>query len=645
VYYTLSRTAALTPYLTVHARSTPYAPGEIAPLGGNFEHLRGDFCGAASLKLSAPPEFQAGDWVRVYLDDDPDNDPTYLGEAEGEPWEAGAGELKCRPLSVTVGKAAWRGKATAGFKDYLTAAFNAANPKGITLGFVPDVVATLKSNTLFEEFGDTLTQALPVASATAGVNSHAVWSVYQYSSEVTHRFVLGEAQTPPGVSGDYANCVRFAYKRPDDVDTYFEGRVQSEVDVRGELWESAGLPTNVTTTAFNPYAGTSVDLNVLLDHPDNPTLIANVHGLQTALTPTWTGHLADGLGLDPTVLQGPGYQPVTNQGEAGNIALATGAAFTYTVLLDNGPSGLSIEYRLNGGSWTAASNAFGGSSAPMFSGNSAQTLEWRYLQDSAYSAYLTAHSNVQPPGFNVFLSTGDLADLSRLTVNLPGVSVAQPSFRTLFKARGVPTSPPGSYLQFVIAPFNVARTRVGLPGVYIWRAGDLVTTDVNVTGVTLANPTLTTPVTINLTRKDDVDGPDPAHPEIGRRRIWSTPQDITASEVVVTGPPASVGWIGAAIADQSALIAYAYGLLRYRIEPVRQWTGLIRTLKRVPCRGVANFEVAGGDVGLDIQRCVYDLDKGTVTVEAGTPVARSDAAAVVGRIESLQRQIRTLGVN
>ena len=334
--------------------------------------------------------------------------------------------------------------------------------------------------------------------------------------------------------------------------------------------------------------------------------------------------------------QGATYQPITNQGEGGNIeAVSGGATFGYSVLLLNGPSGLSIEYRSGGGGWTTATYTFGagGGNSPMFSGTSAQTLEWRYLQDSAYSSYLAAHGGSQPPGFNVLLTAVLTADYARLTVNLPGVSVAQPSFRTLFKARPVPTDPPGSYQQFMIAPFNVNRTRVGLPGVYIWRAGDTVTTDSNVTAVTLANPTLTTPVTITLTRKDDVDG----------RRIWATPQDITASEMVIAGPPASIGWVGAAIADQGALVAYAYGLLRYKMQPVRSWVGKYKTLRRLEVSGIARFDTANGDVDLDVTRGVYDLDTLTASIEAGTPQPLDDTEALDLGFQSVERILRTPG--
>ena len=109
------------------------------------------------------------------------------------------------------------------------------------------------------------------------------------------------------------------------------------------------------------------------------------------------------------------------------------------------------------------------------------------------------------------------------------------------------------------------------------------------------------------------------------------------------GNPAKVGRVIARLTSTANLAAYAYGLLRYRVPVVRAWTGLVRTLKRVPCRGVALCEVAGGDVALDVQRCTYDTAAGTVKVEAGTPLASTDAAALVGKIENIQRVVRTLG--
>jgi len=660
-YVTFSRAGAAWPYARAYQRAAgEYKPDELAGLGGNLEILPGNLCGSGNLKLSAVPErngsrMAPGDWVRVFLSDS--DVPIYLGEVGQEPWEEGKGEVKLLSLKDRVASAAWRSDVDADgvtvlplkarFKPYLQAVLaRAVLPPGVTVGSIADVNAVLGALTLFELVGDAMQAALPAAAgATWGVNALGEIVVHQLTDTLTHRFPRTRSDRPPGTREGYKNCVRFEYARPDAVRAFFEYKATLEIAVFGEAWLSESLPASVTTTQNNPYAGTTVDLNVLLDHPDNPALIANVHGLQTALTPNWTGHLADGLSLSPAVLQGAAYQPITSQGEAGSVAAATGTAFAYSVLLNGGPSGLSIEYRLNGGSWTTAAAAFGGSggATPTFSASSAQTVEWHYLQDAAYYSYVTANGH-QPPGFDVFFGGATLpADLLRLKISLPGVSAAQSTFRTLFPAR-IGTLPSGlDYAVATIAPFAVNRTRVGLPGVYIWRAGDLVTTDVNVTAVTLANPTLTTPVTINLIRKDDVDGPDPAHPEIGRRRIWSTPQDITASEMVVTGPPASVGWIGAAIADQDALIAYAYGLLRYKMQPVRSWVGKYKTLRRLEVSGIARFDTANGDVDLDVTRGVYDLDALTVSIEAGTPQPLDDTEALDLGFQSVERILRTPG--
>lgn len=641
-YVTFSCAGAAWPYVRAVQRGAgEYRPGELACLGGQLELLPGNLCGAGSLKLSAVPErggsrMAPGDWVRVYLSDS--DVPIYLGEVGQEPWEIGGGEVKLLSLKDRMAAAAWRSDVDADgltvlplkdrFRPYLQAVLaRAVLPPGITVGSIADVNATLKALTLFELVGDAFAAALPAAAgATWGVNALGEIVVHQLTDTLTHRFPRTRSDRPPGTRDGYRNCARFEYARPDGVRAFFEYKATLEVAAFGEAWLPESLPASVTTTQNNPYAGTTVDLNVLLDHPDNPTLIANVHGLQTTLTPSWTGHLADGLSLDPAVLQGPGYQPITNQGEAGNIAVATGTAFSYTVLLDNAPAGLSIEYRVGSGSWTTLT------SSKTFAGDSTQTAEWHYVQDSAYSSYAAAHGGLQPPGFNVFVAA-DPANYARLTVNLPGVSVAQPSFRTLFKARPVPTDPPGSYQQFIIAPFNVTRTRVGLPGVYVWRAGDTVTTDANVTAVVLQDPTTGAEVNVTLIRKDDVDG----------RRVWSTPQDITASTIVVTGPPASVGWIGAAIADQGALIAYAYGLLRYKMQPVRSWVGKYKTLRCLEVSGIARFDTARGDVDLDVTRGVYDLDTLTASIEAGTPQPLDDTEALDLGFQSVERILRTPG--
>ncbi|TSA80790.1 hypothetical protein FNU79_16230 [Deinococcus detaillensis] len=648
-YVTFSRAGAPWPYQTVYQRAAgEYKPGELAVLGGQLEILPGNLCGSGNLKLSAVPErggsrMAPGDWVRVYLSDS--DTPIYLGEVGQEPWETGAGEVKLLSLKDRVSSAAWRsdvdtdGKTVlplkARFRPYLQAVLaRAVLPPGITVGSIADVNAVLNALTLFELVGDAMQAALPAAAgATWGVNALGEIVVHQLTDTLTHRFPRARSDRPPGVRDGYKNCVRFEYARPDTVRAFFEYKATLEIAVFGEAWLQEGLPASVTTTQNNPYSGTSVDVIVLLDHPDNPTLTASVYGLQTALTPAWTGHLGDGLTLNPAVTQGAAYQPVASGGEGGNITAATGTAFSYDVLLSVPVSGLTIEYKIGAGSWTPSTEPYGASSFVRFTTSSAQALEWRYLQDSAYDAYRTAHSGDRPPAFSVNIATAVPADYARLTVSLPGVSAAQPSFRALFKARRIPTDPAGSYLQFVIAPFTVNRTRVGLPGVYVWRSGDTVSTDVNVSAVTLANPTLTSPVSIMLTRKDDVDG----------RRIWSTPQDITASEMVITGPPASVGWIGAAIADQFALVAYAYGLLRYKMQPVRSWVGKYKTLRRLDVSGIARFDTANGDVDLDVTRGVYDLDTLTPSIEAGTPQPLDDTEALDLGFQSVERILRTPG--
>ena len=307
-YVTFSRAGAAWPYARANQRAAgEYKSGELAALGGNLEILPGNLCGSGNLKLSAVPErngsrMAPGDWVRVFLSDS--DVPIYLGEVGQEPWEEGKGEVKLLSLKDRVASAAWRSDVDtdgttvlplkARFKAYLQAVLaRAVLPPGITVGSIADVNAVLGALTLFELVGDALQAALPAAAgATWGVNALGEIVVHQLTDTLTHRFPRTRSDRPPGTRDGYKNCARFEYARPDGVRAFFEYKAALEVAAFGEAWLPESLPASVTTTQNNPYSGTSVDLNVLLDHPDNPTLIANVHGLQTALTPSWTGHLA-----------------------------------------------------------------------------------------------------------------------------------------------------------------------------------------------------------------------------------------------------------------------------------------------------------------------------------------------------------------
>ena len=183
----------------------------------------------------------------------------------GEPWEAGAGELVCRPLSATVGKARWSGTLELRFAEYLAYAIgHCVLPPGVTIGAIPADLATLKANTTFELLSDTMNAAMPVIeNGSWGVDNKARVGAYRPDPTVTHRFVLGEAQTPAGGSNDYANCVRFPYTMPDGTTkAWFEGRIDSEVAARGEVWEVVQVPASVTDATANPLQGLSAGVSI-----------------------------------------------------------------------------------------------------------------------------------------------------------------------------------------------------------------------------------------------------------------------------------------------------------------------------------------------------------------------------------------------
>ncbi|WP_161883843.1 hypothetical protein [Deinococcus alpinitundrae] len=658
-YVTFSRAGAAWPYRTAYQRAAgEYKPGELAVLGGNLEILPGNLCGSGNLKLSAVPErgssrMAPGDWVRVHLSDS--DVPIYLGEVGQEPWEIGGGEVKLLSLKDRVGDAAWHSDVAADgttvlplkdrFKPYLQAVLaRAVLPPGITVGSIADVNAVLNALTLFETVGDSFAAALPAAAgATWGVNPLAEIVVHQLTDTLTHRFPRTRSDRPPGTHDGYKNCVRFEYARPDSVRAFFEYKATLEIAVFGEAWLPESLPASVTTTQNNPYAGTSVDINIPVIHPDEPTFNLNLHTTNTALTPNWTGHLGDGLGIGPGTLavnQGAGLQLTQNQQETVRITqtASTGSKGNIEGVVSYTPSGgtakvIDLEYQIDGGAWTTI--PYVPNSVRQFNLTGSTAL-LRYVQADV-DAYITATGH-RPVAFDFAVQLPGPS----LKVYLPAVSATSstgglPAMGQVLATAGTASA---GITPYQVRPLSAPMTvRVGLPGVYVWRAGDTVTTDVNVTGVVLKD--LTTAVT--LTRKDDVDGPDPAHPEVGRRRIWATPQDITASQVIVTGDPNQIRWVGAAIADQAALIAYAYGLLRYKMQPVRSWVGKYKTLRRLEVSGIARFDTAHGDVDLDVTRGVYDLDTLTVSIEAGTPQPLDDTEALDLGFQSVERILRTPG--
>ncbi|WP_161884044.1 hypothetical protein [Deinococcus alpinitundrae] len=670
-YVTFSRAGAAWPYARAHQRAAgEYKPGELAALGGNLEILPGNLCGSGNLKLSAVPErggsrMAPGDWVRVLLSDS--DVPIYLGEVGQEPWEEGGGEVKLLSLKDRVSDAAWRSDVAADgttvlplkdrFKPYLQAVLaRAVLPPGITVGSIADVNAVLNALTLFETVGDAMQAALPAAAgATWGVNALGEIVVHQLSDTLTHRFPRTRSDRPPGTRDGYKNCVRFEYARPDGVRAFFEYKAKLEIAVFGEAWLPESLPASVTTTQNNPYSGTSVDINIPVVHPDEPTFNLNLHTTNTALTPNWTGHLGDGLGIGPGLLEvksgpnvvlGGGLTEVVQITKTATEVSSGGTVYTIPSVVPSGGGtrfSVRIEYRTDGGTWTLAITDFQSTSAT-FPINGT-TTEVRYNPGDVAQYYQYGGPTLH--GFDVNITN----PVASLKVYMPAASTAtstgglRAAGQILAKpVQGLDGGVNGITYSFVVRNLSAPTTiRVALPGVFKWLAGDLVTTDEQVSGVILQDAATGAEVNITLARKDDIDGPDLAHPEIGRRRTWATPVDVVATTIVVMGDPNQCALIGAAIADQGALVAYAYGLLRYKMQPVRSWVGKYKTLRRLEVSGLARFDTANGDVDLDVTRGVYDLDTLTVSIEAGTPQPLDDTEALDLGFQSVERILRTPG--
>ncbi|QLG11729.1 hypothetical protein HLB42_21495 (plasmid) [Deinococcus sp. D7000] len=89
---------------------------------------------------------------------------------------------------------------------------------------------------------------------------------------------------------------------------------------------------------------------------------------------------------------------------------------------------------------------------------------------------------------------------------------------------------------------------------------------------------------------------------------------------------------------------YAAELLRYRAEPVREWTGHVQGLERLSVTGQAAFEgLTGPDVVLDVQRVKINLNDNSMEVLCGSPLPSSDASAIAGTIKDVQRAVRRAG--
>ena len=130
------------------------------------------------------------------------------------------------------------------------------------------------------------------------------------------------------------------------------------------------------------------------------------------------------------------------------------------------------------------------------------------------------------------------------------------------------------------------------------------------------------------------------------RRVWTLPGDARANGMMVAGDLRQIGWIGLNVTDEAGLLAYAVGRLLPLLTPVRSWVGRYPDLRRLTVAGVARFDDEGGDLDLNVTRGRYDLTNGRSVIEAGTPQAYDDIAAVeqaFAAIERVQRLSTTPG--
>ncbi|AWN22218.1 hypothetical protein DKM44_02350 [Deinococcus irradiatisoli] len=644
----LSKPGAALPYLIIYSRPAGrYDRQEYAPLGGSLEMLRGDFCGGGSVQLSAPPPFIAGDWLRVWLPGDEADDPSYLGEIGGEPWQEGAGELQLRPLSDTVNKAKWSGAQESRFAEFLAYAIGqCVLPPGVTIGAIPADLATLKANTAFELLGDTLQAAMPVIEGgTSGTDTRARIGVYRPDATLTHRFVLGQAALTPGDTNNYANCVRFPFKQPDGTDAWFEGRIESEVTVRGEVWEVTQVPASVTDAAENPLEGLNAGVSI------GAAIGGQAHPAVTTLPvfdPMWANTLSSPTPPQWTFSAGENFTPATADQSITTLLMGTGAsgaevhlAVTADLHGQTLASALQVRGRsdANWGSWIGATVQSG----KVVTGFA--DVQLRY-NPAHVAAYHPVGLRIDQGGY-LQLYDGSGNPFTPQTGAWPGGSLpadvpvrdaagAWSAVRVGLEPIQTPTTPAQNSTTAVAAA-TITPTYINtvtLPAPVLLQAGAAIlvrdtnaTVGTGVTGVKL----ITATGDIALTPADAEDdmtkwtfpGPD--------KQVWG---------FRVLGNPANIGRIIARLTSTANLAAYAYGLLRYRTQPVRSWVGTYKKLRRVSCSGVARFETLNGEVDLDVQRVTYNLTDGTVSVEAGTPQARTDAEALAAAIQDVRQETR-----
>lgn len=250
------------PYAQVYRPVTPPASGVPVILGGTLDLTRPGFSASGSLELSAPLAFEDGDWVRVWLSPERP-DPDYLGEITSEAWDEGQGTVTLRGLTELLNTCRWVGRAEGDFPTFFRAVLTQATlPTGLSVGVLPAISARFKADVPHELLGDTIQAISPaLGDHTIGVNNRAEIVCWSPVPDVTHRFVQGQSETPPGDLTNYANCVRFGFELPSGDTGWFEGRDVPEVERRRrEVWTVEQLTARELGLPDEPLKGTAVEV-------------------------------------------------------------------------------------------------------------------------------------------------------------------------------------------------------------------------------------------------------------------------------------------------------------------------------------------------------------------------------------------------
>lgn len=745
----LFKPGATQPYAIYYRPVAPVPAGTVVMLAGSgdfLEQTRGGFPGQAQVTLSSSVKFTHGDWLRVWLDGDRDDDPTYLGELMGEPWRQGKGQLRARSLFERVKKCRWVGKASGTFNQYMNAVLSRADlPLGMTYQ-MPDLPPVFEADTAFELLGDTLSAVEPALDGYLfGVTNRGVLTCLDPGSAVTHRFPLGSADTPSGGTDNYANSVRFSYEFPSGDTGYFEGQDQAQIAAHGgAVWDVSQATVREIGLPEQPFEGYGLTVNrrVLVGGQD---VFAMDGRFNTTLNQFTAQQIPEGYSLARLEPQSPPAEvPEHPEIDARAIDLFRHRlALRFQVdpqpkfVTDDGKTKtpISVEVRLRLDATTLPDVAVADTfiretqENSTFSPSIGIKPDYDHPDDPSYvllpnysfvgvtnvpifylsykpefvtqvrslgkklkpirilevltpytytlqgdiiaptSTYVGEFRNVkgETAVYEELIATGQagqnkIADI-KINTNLFDSSAPLVTAADLLNKPTI-AAPDGTVVMEFVSTLNLpfgsvieleavsATSGTGM----MWACSDASITpsseDVQQYGYPVAllksvgaAPSGAVTVLKPTEKKQSPDGwlafavrgPD------GLAGQGDPPPDVQVKRLILTGMQ-GIGRIRIKTPYFVGLADYGARLLWYKTQPVREWTGQYRTLKRVGAGGLAAFEVPDSpdDVLLEVQKVTYQLSGG-VTVAAGTPLPTTDEDAVAGAIQDVQRVIRRAG--